>query len=81
MINVNYGEWLDGYEQGKAAAEREFQDSDAWNDYLAKVIADARTDAIEECKEVVRQHWINGTVAHRIAEEIYGDLEKLKEAK
>lgn len=42
---------------------------------------DERTKAIEECKEVVRQHWINGTVARRIAEEIYGDLEKLKEQK
>lgn len=43
--------------------------------------ADEREKTIEECKEVVRQHWINGTVAHRIAEEIYGDLEKLKEQK
>ena len=42
---------------------------------------DIRENAIEDCKEVVRQHWINGTVAYRIAEEIYGDLEKLKEQK
>lgn len=41
----------------------------------------ARAKAIEECKEVVRQHWINGTVAYRIAEEIYGDLEQLKSHK
>lgn len=46
-----------------------------------KIQKDIRDNAIEECKEVVRQHWINGTVAHRIAEEIYGDLEKLKEQK
>lgn len=46
-----------------------------------KVQKDIRDNAIEECKEVVRQHWINGTVAHRIAEEIYGDLEQLKEQK
>lgn len=43
-----------------------------------KVQKDIRDNAIEECKEVVRQHWINGTVAYRIAEEIYGSLERLK---
>lgn len=49
--------------------------------YCQKDVDDIRAKAIEECKEVVRQHRINGTVAHRIAEEIYGDLEKLKEQK
>lgn len=63
----------------RAKAERDFQNSDYWNEYLEKVLADERNKAIEDCKEVVRQHWINGTVAHRIAEEIYGDLDKLKE--
>lgn len=47
MLNANYGIWLDGYEQGKAAAEREFQESEDWNDYLAKVITDARADERE----------------------------------
>lgn len=36
------------YEQGRADAERDFQNSDYWNDYLAKVIADAKADAIDE---------------------------------
>lgn len=35
--------------QIRADAERDFQNSDYWNDYLAKVIADAKADAIEEC--------------------------------
>lgn len=52
---LQLGEWLDGYEQGKAAAEREFQESDAWNDYLAKVIADARADAFNEFVELYRE--------------------------
>lgn len=51
-------------------------ESEFWN-----IQNDIRKNAIEDCKEVVRLHWINGTVAHRIAEEIYGDLEKLKEQK
>lgn len=33
----------------RADAERDFQNSDYWNDYLAKIIADAKADAIEEC--------------------------------
>lgn len=36
------------YKQGKADAERDFQNSDYWNDYLAKVIKDAKADAIDE---------------------------------
>lgn len=32
----------------RAKAERDFQNSDYWNDYLAKVIADARADEREE---------------------------------
>lgn len=38
----------DRYQQGKADAERDFQNSDYWNDYLAKVISDAKADAIDE---------------------------------
>ncbi len=33
-----------------ADAEREFQNSDYWNDYLAKVIADAKAEMIDEFK-------------------------------
>lgn len=44
-----------------------------------KVRADERTKTIEECKKAIKQHWINGTVALRIAEEICRDLEQLKE--
>lgn len=32
------------YNQGRADAERDFQNSDEWNDYLVKVIANARAD-------------------------------------
>lgn len=35
-------------QQIRADAERDFQNSDYWNDYLAKVISDARADAIDE---------------------------------
>lgn len=48
------------------------------NNLVKEIRAEEREKAIEECKEVVRRHWINGTVAHRIAEEIYEDLEDLK---
>lgn len=43
-----------------------------------ELLQEEREKTIEECKEVVRQHWINGTVAHRIAQEIYNSLEQLK---
>lgn len=35
----------------RADAERDFQNSDYWNDYLAKVIADTKADVIDECIE------------------------------
>lgn len=38
----------DAYDLGRAEAERDFQNSDYWNDYLAQVIKDAKADAIEE---------------------------------
>lgn len=41
------------YQQGRADAERDFQNSDEWNDYLAKVIADAKADAIEEVESKI----------------------------
>ena len=44
----------EGYEQGRADAEREFQNSDYWNDYLAKVIADAKAEVIEEVIRLAR---------------------------
>ncbi len=72
----------DGFNAGKAEAEREFQNSDYWNDYLAKVIADAKADgynqALEDCCNVLRQCWLNGTVANRIIEEQIAEIEKLK---
>ena len=41
--------WIEEFEkQIRAEAERDFQNSDYWNDYLAKVIADAKAEAIEE---------------------------------
>lgn len=36
------------YRKGRRDAERDFQNSDYWNNYLAKVIKDARADAIDE---------------------------------
>ena len=41
-------EVVDAYNKGRADAERDFQNSDYWNDYLAKVIADARADEREK---------------------------------
>lgn len=41
------------YEKGRADAERDFQNSDYWNDYLAEVIADAKNDAIEDFVELL----------------------------
>lgn len=40
-----------------------------------------RAKTIEECKEVLRQHWLHGTVAYRIINEIGESLEQLKEQK
>ena len=46
-----------GYQQGRADAERDFQNSDYWNDYLAKVIADAKAEerekVLNEIKEII----------------------------
>lgn len=36
------------YLKGRSDAERDFQNSDYWNDYLANIIADTKADAIEE---------------------------------
>ena len=51
------------------------------NEFVKQIRVDERANTVEDCKEVVLQHWINGTVARRITEEICGDLEQLKEQK
>ncbi|MDO4801134.1 MAG: hypothetical protein Q4A15_03110 [Prevotellaceae bacterium] len=38
----------DAYELGRKDAERDFQNSEYWNDYLQKIISDAKADAIDE---------------------------------
>lgn len=47
----------EAYQQGRADAEKEFQNSDYWNDYIAKVIADTKTDAIDEIMEMLNNEW------------------------
>lgn len=49
-------------------------ESEFWN-----IQNDIRENAIEDCKEVVRQLWIKGYLLPTIAGKIYGDLDKLKE--
>ena len=69
----------DGIKQGKADAEREFQNSDYWNDYLAKVIADAKAEAIEEFVRAINSRLL------RFVPTDYDDIlfiaEQLKEQK
>ena len=48
MRNLDKTNYSDGYEKGRADAERDFQNSDYWNDYLQKIISEAKADAIEE---------------------------------
>ena len=45
----------DGYEQGKADAEREFQNSEYWNDYLAKILTDERANTVKEFAYLYRE--------------------------
>ncbi len=54
---IEDSEWLKEHDAKiKAEAEREFQNSDYWNDYLAKVIADAKAEVIDEFVEYVKQY-------------------------
>lgn len=46
-----------------------------------KLLSDEQANTIEECKEILRQHWLHGTVAYRIIDEINESLEQLKEHK
>ena len=47
----------DAYDLGREDAERDFQNSDYWNDYLAQVIKDTKADAIEEFVSFVKNDW------------------------
>lgn len=38
-----------------------------------------RNKAIEDCQKVIKRHYTNGTLAHKIAEEMCEEMEKLKE--
>lgn len=55
--------------------------SELFKEESTKTLADERTRAIEDCKEVVRRVWIEGYLLPTIAQKIYGGLEKLKEQK
>ena len=43
----------EAYKNGRADAERDFQNSDYWNDYLAQVIKNAKADEIDKCKQIL----------------------------
>lgn len=70
---------LDEYDKHiRADAEREFQNSDYWNDYIAKVIADTRTDervrVIDELQSFAQWLWdshylVNEAFAIRLVEQ------------
>lgn len=42
------------------------------------VYADGYNQALEDCCSVLRQCWLNGTVANRIVKEQIAEIEKLK---
>lgn len=46
----------DAYELGRQDAERDFQNSDYWNDYLQKIISDAKAEWIEEFREKINKY-------------------------
>lgn len=54
---IRNNEEIHAYEQGRADAERDFQNSDYWNDYLAKIIADTRADALDHCEKCEIEQW------------------------
>lgn len=50
----DYGNIVEDYEEKiRAEAEKDFQNTDYWNDYLAKVVADERKKTIEEVKDIL----------------------------
>ena len=51
--------------------ERDFQNSEYWNDFLAKVIADAKADVIDKCIEIVENEKWNYSIIAK--------MEQLKE--
>lgn len=68
-----------GYKQGRIDAERDFQNSDYWNDYLAKVIADARADERVKVIDLIDRHMWN--YSKEVWEDFQPILEQLKEQK
>lgn len=69
--------------------EEDFQNSDYWNDYLAKVIAEARADertkTLDECKKIVdsvlkyyQNEYFRGDTFYGMRENILYQIEKLK---
>lgn len=50
--------YLRGYSDGRADAERDFQNSDYWNDYLEKVINDAKADVIDKVVEYLKAQFL-----------------------
>lgn len=79
---------LFSYDKGRADAERDFQNSDYWNDYLAKVINDAKADAIDKVVEYLKAQFrmqnnpnsifVETIVLHR---DFIDELERLNEQK
>ena len=72
MLETQCEDLAEHDKQIRADAERDFQNSDEWNDYLAKIIKDARVDAIEECIEDIRNEFCE-------CDYVADWLEKLKE--
>ena len=53
------------------------EDMDILDD-LYKAYDDGYNQALEDCCNVLRQCWLNGTVANRIIKEQIAEIEKLK---
>lgn len=56
VLNGEYSDgFAYGYKRGRADAERDFQNSDYWNDYLAEIKKQTRAAAIDEFARVYEQ--------------------------
>lgn len=69
------------YQQARADAERDFQNSDYWNDYLAKVIVDERAKINDELSEVQQILILYDVDTAEKRREIIDLLEQIKTSK